>query len=130
MIRRSARRWGGLVLSGLVLAVLAALPPSALTVYLLVVVHIGAIPATTFALAYHRSPWRSTAPGRALMFKGRAIALLFDVAVIGYWWPFRGYAVLYAGVVTLVVIGVFYQCVVMLRRQHDGRNVRTPDGQF
>jgi predicted MFS family arabinose efflux permease len=98
--------------------------------YVVVVVHLGAVPATIFPLAYSRSPWRSTDVGKALMLKGTSVALLFDVPIVGFYWPFPGYDVIYAAIVTLVVIGVTYQCAVMLRIQRQGRHYATPDGEF
>jgi hypothetical protein len=103
---------------------------SVLDLYVVAIVHLGAIPATLFPLFYSRSPWQSTEVGKALMLKGCAVAALFDVGVLGFWWPFPGYALANALVVTFVVVGVTYQFAVMRRLQRQGRHVNTPDGEF
>ena len=102
-----------------------------LELYSLVVVHLGTIPATLFPLFYSRSPWRSTDVGKALMTKGIAIALLFDVSVLAFWVDdLPGIRVIRALVFTLVVAGVTYQFHVMRSLQHKGRDHKTPDGEF
>jgi len=105
---------------------------SAIMWFIVVVVHAGAIPATLFPLLYSRSTWRSTDVGRALMFKGAAVAALFDIAIVHFWWNFPGYEYLYAAVVTSVAIGVTFQLIVMLRNQRQGRRRPggSPDGEF
>lgn len=103
---------------------------SAIEVYTLVVVHVGLIPAVGFPLFYRRSPWRSTEVGKALMLKGAALAALFVVSIVGFWWPFPGYDYIYAAMLTLVVLGITYQFLVMRKLQRAGRHVHTPDGQF
>ena len=103
---------------------------SPLDIYLATIVHLGLIPAVGFPLFYSRSPWRSTEVGKALMLKGTAIASLFTIAVVGFWWPFPGYGVLYAAVVTFVVVGITYQFLVMRSLQRKGRDTKTPDGEF
>lgn len=94
---------------------------SALDLYLVVIVHVGMVPAIGFPLYYRRSAWRSTNVGKALMFKGTALACLFTVAVVGFWWPFPGYRYIYALVVTGVVAGVTYQFLVMRGLQKRGQ---------
>lgn len=103
---------------------------SAVDIYTLVIVHLAAIPATLFPLVYSRSPWRSTDVGRALMLKGSALAALFDVSILGFWWPFPGYVWIYAALVTLVALGITYQFVVMFRLQRQGRHHVSPHGEF
>lgn len=95
---------------------------SPIQVFIVVIVHLGALPATLFPLVYSRSPWRSTDVGRALMLKGCAVAALFDIAVVHYWWNFPGFHCLYALVVTAVALGVTYQFIVMTRNQRQGRH--------
>jgi hypothetical protein len=90
---------------------------TALEVYLVAVAHIGAVIAVAYWWYYRRSPWHDYATGPALMWKARSLAALFTLAVVGYWWPFPGYAYLYAGVVTLVVGSMGYQFRVMRRLQ-------------
>lgn len=99
-------------------------------VYLLAVVHIGTIPAVGFPLFYRRSPWRSTEVGKALMLKGASLAALFVLSIIGFWWPFPGYAYIHAAITTLVVVGITYQFAVMRSLQKRGRDNVTPDGEF
>jgi len=97
---------------------------SPIEVYVVGVVHIGALVATAYWWFYRRSPWRTYVTGRPLMWKARTIAALFDLAVVGFWWPFPGYDYIYAGVVTAVVVALAYQLRVLRRLQ------RGPDRQF
>lgn len=102
-----------------------------LELYGVVVIHLGTIPATLFPIFYARSPWRSTDVGKALMFKGIAIAALFDATVANFWLgDFPGFTYLRPVIFTAVVLGVTYQFLVMWSLQRKGRNVRTPDGEF
>lgn len=102
-----------------------------LEVYAVVVVHIGAIPATLFPIFYARSPWRSTDVGKALMTKGIAMALLFDATVANFWFgEFPGFEVLRPIIFTLVVVGITYQYLVMRSLQRSGRTTPTHDGDF
>lgn len=94
------------------------------------VVHLTLLPVNLFPLAYARSPWRSTDIGQALMFTGISLASLYDVGVLGFWWPFAGYSYVYAAVVTVVGLAITYQCRVMLRLQRQGRHTVSPDGDF
>lgn len=103
---------------------------SPIELYTVAIVHLTLIPVNLFPLAYSRSPWRSTDVGKALMLKGSALAALYDLGVVGFWWPFGGYAYFYAAVITLVALGITYQCVVMLRLQRRGRHYASPDGEF
>lgn len=88
---------------------------TALDWYILAVVTLGAIPATVYPLAYARRPWRESQIGRGVMLVSVSLALLFDVPLVGFWFPFPGYDYLYAAIVTLVVVGVTYHCAVLLR---------------
>lgn len=90
---------------------------TAVQLYAVVVVHIGTIFAVLYPWDYRRSPWRSTASGPALMFFGVAIAALFVVSVLGFWWTFPGYDWIYAVVVTAVVAGLIQKRHVMRRLQ-------------
>lgn len=99
-------------------------------IYTVGLVHLTLIPANAFPLVYSRSPWRSTDVGKALMLKGTALAALFDIGVLGFWWPFPGYAYLYAAILTLVSAGITYQFLVMRSLQRRGRNHVSPDGEF
>lgn len=90
-------------------------------VYIVAVVHVGLVVAIAYPSFYLRSPWRSTEVGRALMTKGVALATLFAVSVVGYWWPFPGYLYFYAAAVTGVVGAMAYQFAVMRRLQRRGR---------
>lgn len=103
---------------------------SVLEYYMVVIVHVGLVPAVLFPLFYRRSPWRSTEVGKALMLKGVALAMLFSLAVAGFWWPFPGYDYLYAGVLSLVVVGITYQFLVLRKLQRRGRATVTHDGEF
>jgi hypothetical protein len=96
--------------------------------YTLVVVHIGTVFAVLYPLEYRKSPWRSSESGPALMFKAVALAALFVVSVVGFWWPFPGYDLIYAVVVTAVVVGIIQQRAVMRRLQHRSRESRP--GEF
>lgn len=89
--------------------------------YSVIVVHIGMVFAVLYPWEYRRSPWRSSESGPALMFKAVALAALFVVSVVGFWWPFPGYDYIYAAVVTAVVVGIIQQRAVMLRLQHRSR---------
>jgi hypothetical protein len=99
-------------------------------IYAVALVHLTLLPANAFPLVYSRSPWRSTDVGKALMLKGVAIAAMFDLAVIGFWWPFPGYEYLYAAILTLVTTGISYQFLVMWSLQRRGRYHHSPDGDF
>jgi hypothetical protein len=94
---------------------------SPVELYTVVVVHIGMVYAVLYPWDYRKSPWRSTESGPALMFKAVALAALFVVGVVGFWWPFPGYDVIYAVVVTAVVVGIIQQRAVMRRLQHRSR---------
>ena len=83
--------------------------------YAVAVVHIFALPAIAYPAVYRNSPWRSGPTGKALFNKARSMALLFAVSIIGYWWPFPGYAYIYGLVVTYVGCAISYQFYVMLR---------------
>lgn len=90
---------------------------SVIEIYVVAVVHLGLVPALLYPWHYRRSPWRQSAVGRALMTKGLAVAALFAVGVVGFWWPFPGYQFIYAGVVTFVVAAIAYQYRVMRELQ-------------
>ena len=94
---------------------------SPIEIYLVVVVHLGLLPAVGFPVFYSRSPWRHDV-GKALMLKGCALAALFVVTVLGYWWPIPGFIYVNAAVVTLVVTGITYQFAVMRRLQREGKH--------
>ena len=91
-----------------------------LDLYIIAVVHVGLIPALAYPLFYARSPWRSTEVGKALMFKGASLGALFLLAVVGHWWPFPGYDLIYAVAVTGVVAAMSYQFVVLRQQQRRG----------
>ena len=94
------------------------------------VVHVTLLPVNLFPLAYSRSPWRSTSIGQALMWLGVSLAALYDVGVLGFWWPFPGYAYIYCTTVTGVGLGIAYECRVLLRLQRQGRHTVSADGEF
>lgn len=96
-------------------------------VFIVTVAHLTLLPVNLFPLAYARSPWRSTDVGKALMLHGASLAALYDIGVLGFWWPFPGYAYVYAAIVTVVGLAIAYQCRVMLRMQHQGESAR---GEF
>lgn len=100
---------------------------SPIELYTVVVVHIGMIFAVLYPWDYRRSPWRSSESGPALMFKAVALAALFVVGVIGFWWPFPGYDYIYAAVVTAVVAGIAWQRHVMRSLQRRSRRVHPGD---
>lgn len=101
-----------------------------LEIYVVAIVHFGAVVATLFPLYYSRSPWRSTDVGRALMVKGTAVAALFDVSVLGYWWPYPAGGYVNAAVITAVVVGVTWQFLVMRRHQKRGRRAAVAKDRF
>lgn len=104
---------------------------TALDVYAVVIVHVGAIPAVLFPIFYARSPWQRSAVGRALMTKGIAMAALFVATIANFWFgDFPGFEWLRPIIFTAVVIGITYQFAVMTSLQHDGRDRETPTGEF
>ena len=90
---------------------------SPVEVYVVAVVHIGLLISLAYPWFYRRSPWRSTEVGKALMTKGVALAALFLVSVVGFWWPLPGFEYIYAASVTAVVAAMAYQFRVMRRLQ-------------
>lgn len=77
-------------------------------------VHLVAVPVNAYPIRYHiLFPWRQTAAGRALMTKAVALALLFDVAIIGYWHPFPGYLWLMVGIVAFIGVAVSRQWALL-----------------
>jgi hypothetical protein len=87
--------------------------------YVVVLVHVSAIPAFLYPLIYNQMPWRSGPTGRALMNKALSVALLFGLGILGFWWVFPGYEYIYAVVVTYLGVAITYQFLVMndLRRR-------------
>src|SRR5690606_30478883 len=83
--------------------------------YAIVAVHLFAIPAIAYPSVYRQSPWEDGPTGKALMNKARAVALLFFIAVLGFWWPFPGYLYIYGAIITYLGCAITYQFVVMLR---------------
>lgn len=86
--------------------------------YMIVAIHLFAIPALAYPLVYRKSPWRYGTTGRALMNKARAVALLFFITIVGHWWPFNGYHYMYAIVVTYLGCAITYQLWVMMKLRH------------
>ena len=87
---------------------------SLIELYTVGVVHLAALPAIAYPLIYRRVPWKKGPTGKALMNKARSVALLFAVAIVGFWWPFPGYEYIYAAVVTYLGVAITYQFKVML----------------
>lgn len=92
---------------------------------LVATVAIGAIPATAYPVQYYRgSNWRATETGRALMTKGIAIALLFDVNLLLFvtraWLPLWLVLLVQIMLNAFVVVAVSFQYRVMRRAQKRG----------
>lgn len=87
---------------------------------------------TLFVVAYWRAPWWHTSIGRALMLKGTALALVFDIFVLtkvfGEEYPGRFYVGL--GVFTLIGIGSAYQALVVLETQQKARHLSGSEGDL
>jgi hypothetical protein len=97
--------------------------------YLVIVVHLAAIPAIAYPFVYRSSPWRTGPTGRALMNKALSVALLFGIAILGYWWPFPAYEFIYASAVTYLGVSITYQFYVMRRVKKLGASrMPTPEG--
>lgn len=99
----------------LLLALAAAGITLAPEMYLLVIFHLTAIPTIAYPLVYMRSPWKSGPTGKALMNMARALALVFSLRVLSFWWPFPGFAYIYSVAITYLGVAITYQFVVMLR---------------
>lgn len=87
-----------------------------LELYLVVVIHLGAIPAVGYPVAWAwRGTFRQNKVGRALMFKAVSLAVLFVVTLLGIWfghplwWVF-----LYVAAVTYVSVALWRQFLVLL----------------
>lgn len=84
--------------------------------YLVVVVHLFALPALAYPAVYRNSPWRVGPTGKALMNKARSVALLFAVLILGYWrHPVPGYEYIFNAVTTYFGLSISYQFLVMYR---------------
>lgn len=92
--------------------------------FILVAVHVLAVPATLYPLVYRDVEWKAGATGRALMNKALSLALLVDVAIVGYWWPFPGYDYIYGAFLGYLVVATTYQFNVMRKLRHEGKKVR------
>lgn len=99
-------------------------------IYIVAIVHLTLLPVNLFPIHYSHSPWRSSNVGKALMLNGTALAALYDLGVLGFWWKFGGYNYFYAAVITLVASAISFQYFVMRRLQKRGRHLVTPDGEF
>lgn len=102
------------VLGLLLLAGAAVLLQHDPELYTLIIVHLTTLPAVAYPLVYRNSPWKSGPTGRALMNMARSMALLFVIAIIGFWWPFPGFQHLYAVAVTYLGVAISYQLYVMI----------------
>lgn len=94
--------------------------------YVVTVVHLAAVPANLYPLVYNKLPWSSGPTGRALMNKALSLALLFDIGILGFWWPFPGYDHFYGAVVTYLGVAITYQLHVMNRLRRTGRTLLLP----
>lgn len=85
---------------------------------------------TLFVIAYWRAPWWHTPIGRALMLKGTALALIFDIFVLskifGENYPGRFYVGI--GVFLLIAGGSTYQALVVIETQQKARHERGSRG--
>ena len=77
--------------------------------------------ATLFVAAYSRQPWFRSRIGRALMVKGVAVAILFDLSAAAVvWGPFlAGHPWIGMLLVLALATGITYQCYALLRSQWD-----------
>lgn len=88
-----------------------------LELYVVTIIHLGAIPAVLYPLVWHmRGKWRANRIGRALMHKAQALAVLFIISVAGIWighgtW----WALVYAVTLTWVVWALWRQFVVLVQ---------------
>lgn len=101
-----------------------------LTLYVVVIVHLGLIPAVAYPLLYHLyANWRGSRVGRALMFKALALAGLFVVSVAGFWLPWQWLQWVYAAVVTAVTLALSRQVFVLVSvfRDHRPTDPRNPE---
>jgi hypothetical protein len=88
-----------------------------LELYAVIVVFLGAVPATLFPLAYARRDWRATAAGRAIMTLVVALAALYDLSVaVVICGPFPGLDVLRAVVFTFTTAAVTRLFFTMVHR--------------
>lgn len=90
---------------------------STLDLYVVVIVHLGSIPAVAYPILYGRwADWRSSRVGRALMWKAVSLAALFVVSVANFWLPAWGPFLLYpyALVVTAVTVALTRQVIVLI----------------
>ena len=97
--------------------------------YVVIAVHIFAIPALAYPLVYRKSPWKSGPTGKALMHKARAVAALFAIGIIGFWWTHPGYYHLYALVITYLGCAITYQFLRMLQLKKIARKTDEPGVQ-
>lgn len=97
--------------------------------YTLVVAHLTLIPAICYPLVYLHSPWKTGPTGKALMNKARAVALLYSIGLLGFWWPFTGFEHIYAIVVTYLGGAITYQFGVMLLLKRRSRIQDDPEVQ-
>lgn len=94
-----------------------------LEVWIVAVVHVGAVAACAYPVLYaHYADWRKHRVGRVLMFKARVLAALYAVSVLNFWWPFPGFYYIYAVVLTLLALALTRQTVALVRMFYRGRN--------
>lgn len=89
--------------------------PEWLEMYVVVVVHVGIIPAVGYPLVWRwRGTWSHSRVGRALMRKAEALGILFVVSILNVWVPGVWWSYTYAVAVTWVVVTLYRQFGVLL----------------
>lgn len=94
--------------------------PESLDAIAVALIVLAAPAATCFPIVYAFRPWRDSLIGRALMTKAVGVALLIDLSIayqiLGDNYPGRDYVRL--GVYSLIVIGIWFQFIAMIRAPH------------
>lgn len=83
--------------------------------YSVAITHLMAWPSTRYWLFYRKVRWKDGETGKALFNKAQSLAVLLLISLVGFWWPFPGFGVLYAAGLTYLTIAVWYQYRVMRR---------------
>jgi cation transport ATPase len=89
--------------------------------YLLWVVHLTALPAVAYPMVYRKVAWSRGPTGKALMNMAFSVALLYVIAIWGFWQPFGIYWYVYSASVTYLGVAITYQFLVMLRLKQSAR---------
>jgi len=89
---------------------------------------IGAVAQTAFVALWATMPWFRTPVTRALMIKSAALAAMFDLMVLGRFWPnYPGRPVVVTVAFTLVVVGVVSQLATVAWSRFRHPHESTPD---